>query len=60
MNTKTGPLTKGHNIRTHGNSNRLLEDLTTKSYIDTVLSLRIEEFQHLFNLNLEVLVRGSE
>jgi hypothetical protein len=53
MNTKTGGLTRG-TIRTHGNSNRLLEDLHSNNYIDIVY----EEFQHLFNFNIGVLVRG--
>jgi hypothetical protein len=43
MNTKTGPLTKGHNS-SHGDSNRLLEDQTTNNYKDIV----DEEFQYLF------------
>jgi hypothetical protein len=53
MNTKTGPLTEG-TIRTHGNSNRLLEDLPSNNYIDIVN----EEFQHFLNFNFGVLVRG--
>jgi hypothetical protein len=32
MITKTGPLTEGHTIRTHWNSNTLLENLTTNNY----------------------------
>jgi hypothetical protein len=50
---KTDPLTTG-TIRTYGNSNRLLEDLSSNSYINIVY----EEFQHLFNFNFGVLVRG--
>jgi hypothetical protein len=53
MKTKTGPLTKG-TIRTHGNSNRLLEDLPANSHTNIVY----EEFQHLFNFNFGVLLRG--
>jgi hypothetical protein len=53
VNIKTDPIARG-TIRTHGNSNRLLEDLTTNNYIYIVS----EEFQHLFNFNFRVLVRG--
>jgi hypothetical protein len=51
MNTETGPLTKGA-ICTHGNTDRLLEDLSSNNYLNIVY----EEFEHLFNFNFGVLV----
>jgi hypothetical protein len=53
MNTETGLLTKG-TIRTRRKSNRLLEDLPSNIYINIVY----KEFEHLFNFNFGVLMRG--
>jgi hypothetical protein len=50
---KNRSVNKGAQIRTHGNSNRLLEDLTTNNYKYVV----DEGFQHLFNFNFGILVR---
>jgi hypothetical protein len=51
---KKRSINKGAQFVPMRNSNRLLEDLTTNNYkyIDD------EEFQHLFDFNFGVLVRG--
>jgi hypothetical protein len=55
MNTKTGPLTKGHNSYPwEFQVNKLSEDLTTNNYKDIIN----KEFQHLFNFNFGVIKCG--
>jgi hypothetical protein len=53
MNTKTGPLTKGHNSYPWE-----FQQIVGRPDHQQLTDIVGEEFQHLFNFNFGVLVRG--